>query len=507
MDKLNIRISWSGVVFILSLFYMSSTVTITVFMPQIAYYLLPTNIIPVALIIYNLRRPKVPSIESLLTEGVSDISLYKHYVLSYPAYKYVDIFQSVKTFSELYPDTVSLESSHPEDLASLLNGNYYIMGSGNLESPQTLAWPVDYHEEGFFPQDVFYVVQPEFTDEETGETTTETIFLRVRYLAGSMETMFEISATGDSIASLVKLAINEYSKSNSIYKNKVLEVDYEKEIRDDPGDVELGGLLNIRFKSISSVADEDIVMDPEIEEILQRNIIDFHNNRDELVEHGVPAKKAILFYGPSGTGKTFTCHYIHTKLEDITTIVVTGSSLIRVRSICNLAYILQPSLVIFEDVDLVFSSREMNMYSSALGDFMDELDGFQKDNAVTFILTTNSIERLEPAIRDRPGRISQCLYFGLPDENSRRSFIRRYLQPYSVSDLNIEELVQKTRGVTQAFMKELIYRAVQMAVMEKNYEMDTIKLCDRHFDKGLTEIIQYDNDSAKIILGYQKDIL
>ena len=55
---------------------------------------------------------------------------------------------------------------------------------------------------------------------------------------------------------------------------------------------------------------------------------------------------------------------------------------------------------------------------------MDQLDGFTEDEEVLFILTTNAIDRVEQAIKDRPGRVNQCLYFGLPAPALRKLFLR-----------------------------------------------------------------------------------
>ena len=40
------------------------------------------------------------------------------------------------------------------------------------------------------------------------------------------------------------------------------------------------------------------------------------------------------------------------------------------------------------------------------------MDGLQTNEDIILILTTNAIDRIEAAIRDRPGRISQAVHFG-----------------------------------------------------------------------------------------------
>lgn len=48
------------------------------------------------------------------------------------------------------------------------------------------------------------------------------------------------------------------------------------------------------------------------------------------------------------------------------------------------------------------------------------MDGLSEDADVLFVLTTNQVEMLEPALAARPGRIDQAIELSLPDETSRR---------------------------------------------------------------------------------------
>jgi ATP-dependent 26S proteasome regulatory subunit len=53
------------------------------------------------------------------------------------------------------------------------------------------------------------------------------------------------------------------------------------------------------------------------------------------------------------------------------------------------------------------------------------MDGLRPHEEIGFVLTTNAIERLEAAVKDRPGRISQCIYFGPPNEELRGRYLER----------------------------------------------------------------------------------
>jgi SpoVK/Ycf46/Vps4 family AAA+-type ATPase len=164
-------------------------------------------------------------------------------------------------------------------------------------------------------------------------------------------------------------------------------------------------------------------MEESVRQLLWRNVIDLHRRRDLLKAHGVPIRRGVILYGPPGTGKTFASRYLCAQLPDTTRIVVAGSALQQVAAIFALARLLQPSLVILEDVDLVFTTRDINVQGSILGERLDQMDGLRPHEDVGFVLTTNAIDRIEAAIKDRPGRISQCIHMGPPGRELRRRYL------------------------------------------------------------------------------------
>ena len=96
--------------------------------------------------------------------------------------------------------------------------------------------------------------------------------------------------------------------------------------------------------------------------------------------HGLPA----LHVAWAG-GIWIIVWYLTSKLDSATTIVSTGASLLHVKSLVNVARMLQPAMLVLEDVDLVYSSRDTNPYGAALGELMDELDGFARDDEIIFV--------------------------------------------------------------------------------------------------------------------------
>jgi len=136
----------------------------------------------------------------------------------------------------------------------------------------------------------------------------------------------------------------------------------------------------------------------------------------------------------------------------------------------TLARLLQPSMVVLEDVDLIARDRA-NMNSPCdeilLNKLLNEMDGLKQDADILFILTTNRPESLEAALASRPGRIDQAIEFPLPDDSGRNKLIRLYSEGISLSGEVVADVVRRTEGVSAAFIKELMRRSVQFHI-ERN---------------------------------------
>src|SRR6185312_7615702 len=102
-----------------------------------------------------------------------------------------------------------------------------------------------------------------------------------------------------------------------------------------------------------------------------------------------------------------------------------------------------------------------------LNKLLNEMDGLKDDADVVFVLTTNRPEALEAALTARPGRIDQAIEFPLPDAPGRQKLIELYGRGAVIPAEVLQEMVKRTAGVSAAFIKELMRRAVQFH-LEKN---------------------------------------
>ena len=140
-----------------------------------------------------------------------------------------------------------------------------------------------------------------------------------------------------------------------------------------------------------------------------------------------------------------------------------------------LARLLQPSVVVLEDVDLI--ARDRNQVGASneamLNRLLNEMDGLRPDADVLFILTTNRPESLESALASRPGRVDQAIEFPLPAEEARARLIRLYSRGLSLADEVVEATVRKTENVSASFIKELLRRAAQFQIERDSSTEDT----------------------------------
>ncbi|MCC9602166.1 ATP-binding protein [Stieleria sp. JC731] len=225
-----------------------------------------------------------------------------------------------------------------------------------------------------------------------------------------------------------------------------------------------GESSGITVHKLRQVERDQVILPESTIALLERNVIGFVRQRERLAQFNQSTKKGLLFYGPPGTGKTHTIHYLSRALEGHTTLLISAEQVGLLGDYMTLARLLQPSIVVMEDVDLIARNRtEMNSVCEEvmLNRLLNEMDGLKEDADILFVLTTNRPEALEAALASRPGRIDQAIEFPLPDQQGRSKLVKLYSQGVSVDDVCVNEIVRRTDGVSAAFMKELMRRIVQ----------------------------------------------
>jgi len=442
-------------------------------------------------------RPSLHKINKRISSELEwlDIERFRVITKELPSYRFVDVYRATDAFCGTGTVRI-IDSIHPEDLNTILHGRPWGKGSFRIVPSNNLPWPVGTHDETYLPVDRFWV----FTS--TVQGVRGRLVIRVRYNEFRDLAFLEVASETESVGEKCIKAILDRSVERSIYRNKTLEMTYKAATKDEYGDIAKVESLQILFKESESVEDTDIIIDEEVRQTLRRNVIDLHERREVLKANKVPIRRGVLFYGPPGTGKTFACRYLCGKLPEATKIIVTGTALLQVDAIFTVARMLQPSLLILEDVDLVFSSRETNPYNSVMGVLFDQMDGLRPNDEIGFVLTTNAIDRMEAAIKDRPGRVSQCIYFGPPEPELRERYLLHYLDGYDAEKLDIGRLVKESDRATQAFLKEWVHRSVQIASERLQGGDGDLELRNDDFRTAMDEMKRFSEGSTGQILGF-----
>lgn len=219
------------------------------------------------------------------------------------------------------------------------------------------------------------------------------------------------------------------------------------------------GEFGLRFVRLPSVERDAVVLaDGELDAI-EAHAIGITEHASGLRAAGQHVKRGMLLYGPPGTGKTHTIAYLTSRMRDRTTIILAGGAVGAVGQAGTIARNLQPATIVIEDVDLIAMDRLLpgGEHNALLFQLLNEMDGLAGDADVLFVLTTNRVDMLEPALTARPGRIDQAIELSLPDAAGRQRLIELYTRRPLPDDGTA--IVERLDGVAPAFIKELARRA------------------------------------------------
>ncbi|HEV7279981.1 MAG TPA: ATP-binding protein [Pirellulaceae bacterium] len=264
------------------------------------------------------------------------------------------------------------------------------------------------------------------------------------------------------------------------YRGKILSFERESSYA--------GTASGMKVHRLKNVARDEVILPKATLDLLERNVIRFVAQRQELGRRALSRKKGLLFYGPPGTGKTHTIRWLVGTLEGHTALLIAAQQMGALGEYLKVARLLQPSVVVIEDVDLIALDRSLDDGRSTqalLHELLNEMDGLRDDCDVTFILTTNRPQDLEQALASRPGRIDQAIEFPLPDAEGREKLVRLYGRGCELSDELVRAVVERTEKVSASFIKELMRRAVQFRLERNGAEDLLLQDVDRALDEML----------------------
>ena len=214
-------------------------------------------------------------------------------------------------------------------------------------------------------------------------------------------------------------------------------------------------------------------------EIIERRVILPLEHPDLAERHAVVPPKAIVLFGPPGTGKTTFAKGIASRLGwpfvEIQPAEIAGEGPERqaqllARTLERIAEL--PAAVAFADEveDLASIRHESRKVGpSVTNEFLKQIPRLRAAPHHLLVCATNVVGRLDPAFV-RPGRFDYVLPVGPPDAAARRAVWQRYVDEISDEAVDVETLVLASELFTPADIEFAARQAAQRAFEREHFE-------------------------------------
>jgi len=166
---------------------------------------------------------------------------------------------------------------------------------------------------------------------------------------------------------------------------------------------------------------ESVVLDCGVADRILTDVREFLESEAWYRDRGIPYRRGYLLHGPPGGGKTsFITALAGTLDYSICVLNLSDRSMSDDRLQHRLADAPENSIILLEDVDAAFVSREDSTIADAaykglnrltFSGLLNAIDGVTSTEGRVVFMTTNYVERLDPALI-RPGRVDTMEYIG-----------------------------------------------------------------------------------------------
>ena len=219
---------------------------------------------------------------------------------------------------------------------------------------------------------------------------------------------------------------------------------------------------------------------------------------DEAERYGIEWN-GILLHGPPGVGKTFFAqaiageyglNFIHVSTGDLVASLV-GQSARNIDRAFETAANNQPCLLFFDEFDSVAQRRGDSPDQESrrtVNQLLTSLEQHRGERRLLVMAATNSIEHLDPAVI-RAGRFDRHIRIDLPDAAARLEILRTELDDRpAASDLDLDELVRRTEGMTPANIERVVDAAALDVFREAARTGDRLELDTPHLLKAVKSL-------------------
>ena len=235
----------------------------------------------------------------------------------------------------------------------------------------------------------------------------------------------------------------------------------------------------------NKVTFEDVAGVEEAKEELTE-IVDFLKEPQKFQRLGGKIPKGALMVGPPGTGKTLLGRAVAGE-AGVPFFYISGSDFVemfvgvgasRVRDMFEQAKKNAPCIIFIDEIDAVGRHRGAGLgggndeREQTLNQLLVEMDGFDPNEAIIVIASTNRPDVLDPALL-RPGRFDRQVVVPNPDVTGREHILRVHMRNVPLAaDVDVRTIARGTPGFSGADLANLVNEAALTAA-RKNRRMVT----------------------------------
>ena len=249
-------------------------------------------------------------------------------------------------------------------------------------------------------------------------------------------------------------------------------------------------LLNNQQKRVTF---KDVAGVDEAKEELQE-IIEFLKDPQKFQKLGGKIPKGVLMMGPPGTGKTLLAKAVAGE-ANVPFFSISGSDFVemfvgvgasRVRDLFEQGKKNAPCIIFIDEIDAVGRHRGAGLggghdeREQTLNQLLVEMDGFESNDGVILMASTNRPDVLDPALL-RPGRFDRQVVVSYPDVRGREGILKVHTRKIPLDEnVDVNVIARGTPGFTGADLANLVNEAALIAARQNK---KVVTLNDLEFAK------------------------
>jgi len=267
----------------------------------------------------------------------------------------------------------------------------------------------------------------------------------------------------------------------------------------------------VTFKDVAGVEEAK-------EELVE--IIEFLKDPQKFQKLGGKIPKGVLMVGPPGTGKTLLAKAVAGE-ANVPFFSISGSDFVemfvgvgasRVRDLFEQGKKNAPCIIFIDEIDAVGRHRGAGLggghdeREQTLNQLLVEMDGFESNDGVILVASTNRPDVLDPALL-RPGRFDRRVVVGRPDVRGREGILKVHTRKIPLDEaVDVNVIARGTPGFTGADLANIVNEAALNAARfnKKVVSMNDFEIAKDKVMMGAERRSMVISDEEKRITAYHE---